>query len=87
MIFEGFLVRLIKNPSRNRFNVILMGKKTRHNTAGIYIQNQIKIMSKPCHVCQDHIMYEKTLPELIYNPITAMWFSAMFTFQQDNTKR
>ena len=30
---EGFLVRLTKsltkNPSRNRFNVILMGKKTR----------------------------------------------------------
>ena len=27
-----------------------------------------------------------TLPERIYNPITAMGFSAMFTFQQD-TKR
>ena len=26
-------------------------------------------------------------PERIYNPITAMGFSAMFTFQLDNTKR
>ena len=26
-------------------------------------------------------------PERIYNPITAMGFSAMFTYQQDNTKR
>ena len=26
-------------------------------------------------------------PEPIYNPITAMGFSAMFTFQLDNTKR
>ena len=30
--------------------------------------------------------YRMTLPELIYNPITAMGFSAMFTFQLDNTK-
>ena len=28
-----------------------------------------------------------TWPEYIYNPITAMGFSAMFTFQLDNTKR
>ena len=28
----------------------------------------------------------KSLPEGIYNPITAMGFSAMFTFQLDNTK-
>jgi hypothetical protein len=27
------------------------------------------------------------MPEHIYNPITAMWFSAMFTFQLDITKR
>jgi hypothetical protein len=27
------------------------------------------------------------LPERIYNPITSMGFSAMFTFQLDNTKR
>ena len=27
------------------------------------------------------------LPEHIYNPITVMGFSAMFTFQLDNTKR
>ena len=26
-------------------------------------------------------------PECIYNPIMAMGFSAMFTFQLDNTKR
>ena len=29
----------------------------------------------------------KLLPERIYKPITAMGFSAMFTFQLDNTKR
>ena len=28
-----------------------------------------------------------TMPERIYNPIMAMGFSAMFTFQLDNTKR
>ena len=28
-----------------------------------------------------------TGPEHIYNPITAMGFSAIFTFQLDNTKR
>ena len=28
-----------------------------------------------------------SLPERIYNPIMAMGFSAMFTFQLDNTKR
>ena len=27
------------------------------------------------------------VPERIYNPITAMGFSAMFTFQLDNTNR
>ena len=31
-------------------------------------------------------MYQcPTVPERIYNPITAMGFSAMFTFQLDNT--
>ena len=29
----------------------------------------------------------QTMPERIYNPIMAMGFSTMFTFQQDNTKR
>ena len=28
-----------------------------------------------------------TMPERIYNPITAMGFLAMFTFQLDSTKR
>ena len=34
-------------------------------------------------------MFEKEegVPERIYNLITAMEFSAMFTFQLDNTKR
>ena len=31
--------------------------------------------------------YWDILPERIYNPIGAMGFSAMFTFQLDNTKR
>ena len=30
---------------------------------------------------------EGIMPERIYNPITAMGFSAMFIFQLDNTKR
>ena len=29
----------------------------------------------------------QSMPERIYNPITAMGFSAMFTFQLDNAKR
>ena len=29
---------------------------------------------------------KQALPERIYNPIKAMMFSAMFTFQLDNTK-
>jgi hypothetical protein len=34
------------------------------------------------------LQYKKDLlPECVYNPITAMGFSAMFTFQLDNTKR
>ena len=28
-----------------------------------------------------------SMPKRIYNPITAMGLSAMFTFQMDNTKR
>ena len=28
-----------------------------------------------------------TVPKRIYNPIMAMGFAAMFTFQLDNTKR
>ena len=31
--------------------------------------------------------YKQCEPERNYNPITAMGFSAMFTFQQNNTKR
>ena len=30
---------------------------------------------------------EESQPQRIYNPIMAMGFSAMFTFQLDNTKR
>ena len=30
---------------------------------------------------------QQSLPECIYNPITAMGFSALFTFQLDNTKK
>ena len=33
------------------------------------------------------IQLRGSLPERIYNPITAMGFSAMFTFQLDNTKK
>ena len=33
------------------------------------------------------INQRQTRPKRIYNPITAMEFSAMFTFQLDNTKR
>ena len=31
--------------------------------------------------------FQLTKPERIYNPITPMGFSAMFTFQLNNTKR
>ena len=31
--------------------------------------------------------FKNAMPERIYNPITAMGFSAMFTFQLDKTKR
>ena len=30
---------------------------------------------------------QQSLPECIYNPITAMGFSTMFTFRLDNTKK
>ena len=33
------------------------------------------------------LMLKVIMTERIYNPITAMGFSAMFTFQLDNTKR
>ena len=38
------------------------------------------------HVCM-YLQFWNSKPERIYNPITAMGFSAMFTFQLDNTKR
>ena len=40
-----------------------------------------------CWLTWTHKGIIETLPERIYNPITAMGFSAMFTFQLDNTKR
>ena len=33
------------------------------------------------------LLFQMSLPERIYIPIKAMGFSAMFTFQLDNTKR
>ena len=36
---------------------------------------------------QGHLYMVGIMPERIYNPITAMGFSATFTFQLDNTKR
>ena len=33
------------------------------------------------------LVYGLLMPERIYNPITAMGFLTMFTFQLDNTKR
>ena len=47
---------------------------------------------KPCHLfiavifVEDLMSFIQILPERIYNPITAMGFLAMFTFQLDNTK-
>ena len=38
-------------------------------------------------VCKAACDWEGTLLERIYNPITAMGFSAMFTLQLDNTKK
>ena len=34
-----------------------------------------------------HYTMHPSLPERIYNPITAMGFWVLFTFQLDNTKR
>ena len=39
-------------------------------------------MNDSTTLCLDAIV-----PDCIYNPITAMGFSAMFTHQLDNTKR
>ena len=36
---------------------------------------------------EEYILVYNTMLERIYNPITAMGFSAMFTFQMDNTNR
>ena len=42
----------------------------------------------PFTECKKHGLDAKqSLPECIYNPITAIRFSIMFTFQLDNTKR
>ena len=43
-----------------------------------------------CHYYDDDAPLSfrlQVMPERIYNPIMAMGFSAMFTFQLDNTKR
>ena len=41
-----------------------------------------------CAAKQDMLLFATFMvPECIYNPITAMGFWAMFTFQVDNTKR
>ena len=43
-----------------------------------------------CDTCRNVVgclAYDATQPERIYNPITAIGFSAMFTFQLDNTER
>ena len=44
---------------------------------------------RPSEVMPDLLAIQiqiQVVPERIYNPITAMGFSAMFTFQLDNTK-
>ena len=51
-------------------------------SAYMYYSAIIIVTGNSIQIC-DH----KTQFEHIYNPITAMGFSAMFTFQLDNTKR
>ena len=46
---------------------------------------QALFLSSLCSHLTQH--RDLTPPERIYNPITAMGFSAMFNFQLDNTKR
>ena len=66
---------------------------------GMYHVQTIWIVERYCLVCINlkarklscsclgSTLTAQTTPERIYNPITAMGFSAMFTFQLDDTKR
>ena len=53
--------------------------KSQLKQAAVFFSNFLKIINM--------ILNENTMLERIYNPITAMGFSAMFTFQLENTKR
>ena len=44
-----------------------------------------KKLKKPFVTCSEYLK-SKSMLERIYNPITAMGFLAMFTFELDNTK-
>ena len=52
----------------------------------LFKMNSILHWSQKLHWYFLELFNQDTLLERIYNPITAMGFSAMFTFQLDNTK-
>ena len=51
------------------------------------LANVAMITKSLVKVCTDCLTNVVSRPQRIYNPITAIGFSAMFTFQLDNTKR
>ena len=85
---------LVSHFSKARFTLILFrGGGGFKKKEGLIDQSR-RVMFKShlfCHVSQCiksiQILRYYIVPECIYNPITAIGFSAMFTFQLDNTKR
>ena len=61
----------------------------------LFFQRLLSILKVPICRSIDNLKYVKecvssekmTMPKRIYNPITAIGFSVMFSFQLDNTKR
>ena len=72
-------------PSKSR---IKDSKKPQTQLATVPNIKQV-IEFQNTHVWKKYLdqLQSPPMPERIYNPITAMGFSAMFTFQLDNTKR
>ena len=57
-----------------------------HCTAGIL--QVYRMSASDCYMNSNtNSLFRKTVPARTYNPLTTMGFSAMFTFQLDNTKK
>ena len=64
--------------------------KCNHFIASLLTNIRLRLINRLIKIAKQSLRYSiyiRTVPEGIYNPITAMGFSAMFTFQLDNTKR